>query len=65
MRSIDGIWEDNMVDDLFFCVTLTGHKGGHTPLHFHKQEQKHPTLVEVRRQLNWTQAVLGRVIPRG
>jgi len=23
--------EDNMVDSLFFCTTLTGHRGGHTP----------------------------------
>jgi len=23
--------EDNMVDSLFFCVTLTGRKAGHTP----------------------------------
>jgi len=23
--------EDNMVDGLFFCATLTGHTGSHTP----------------------------------
>jgi len=23
--------EDNMVDGLFFCATLTGRRGGHTP----------------------------------
>ena len=23
--------EDNMVDGLFFCTTLTGRRGGHTP----------------------------------
>jgi len=32
-RSVD--WtlrdKDNMVDGLFFCATLTGRKGGHTP----------------------------------
>jgi len=26
-RSIDWTLEDNMVDSLFFCVTLTGHRG--------------------------------------
>ena len=30
-RSIDWTLEDNMVDGLFFCVTLTGRRGGHTP----------------------------------
>ena len=24
--------EDNMVDGLFFCATLTGRKGSHTPI---------------------------------
>jgi len=24
-------FEDNTVDGLFFCATLTGHRGGHTP----------------------------------
>jgi len=29
-RSMDWTLEDNMVDDLFFCATLTGRRGGHT-----------------------------------
>jgi len=28
---MDWTLEDNMVDGLFFCATLTGHKGGHNP----------------------------------
>jgi len=31
MRSIDWTLKNNMVDGLFFCATLTGRKGGHTP----------------------------------
>ena len=30
-RSMDWTLEDNMVDSLFFCVTLTGRRRGHTP----------------------------------
>jgi len=30
-RSIDRTLENNMVDGLFFCATLTGCRGGHTP----------------------------------
>ena len=30
-KSMDWTSEDNMVDGLFFCVTLTGRRGGHTP----------------------------------
>jgi len=30
-RSMCWTLEDNMVDGLFFCATLTGRKGGHTP----------------------------------
>ena len=30
-RSMDCTLEDNMVDGLFFCATLTGRRGGHTP----------------------------------
>jgi len=30
-RSMDWTLEDNMVDGLFFCATLTGRRGGHTP----------------------------------
>jgi len=28
---MDWTLEDNMVDGLFFCATLTGPRGGHTP----------------------------------
>ena len=30
-RSMDWTLEDDMVDDLFFCATVTGCRGGHTP----------------------------------
>jgi len=30
-RSMDWTLEDNMVDGLFFCATLTGRRRGHTP----------------------------------
>jgi len=30
-RSMEWTLEDNMVDDLFFCATLTGRRGGYTP----------------------------------
>jgi len=30
-RSIDWALEDDMLDGLFFCATLTGRRGGHTP----------------------------------
>jgi len=30
-RSVDWTLEDNMVDGLFFCATLTGCSGGRTP----------------------------------
>ena len=30
-RSMDWKLEGNMVDGLFFCATLTGRRGGHTP----------------------------------
>jgi len=32
VRSIDLTLEDNMADDLFFCATLTGRWGGHSPV---------------------------------
>jgi len=60
-RSMDWTLEDNMVDGLFFCATLTGRRGGYTP--FVQQERKRPTPV--RRWLSRTQALLGRVIPGG
>jgi len=28
---MDWTLEDDMVDGLFFCATLTGRRGGHTP----------------------------------
>ena len=31
MRSMDWTLEDNMVDGLFFCATLTGRRGSHAP----------------------------------
>jgi len=30
-RLMDWTLEDNMVDNLFFCATLMGHRGDHTP----------------------------------
>ena len=30
-RSMDWTLEDNMAGGLFFCATLTGRRGGHTP----------------------------------
>ena len=30
-RSMDWMLEDDMVEGLFFCATLTGRRGGHTP----------------------------------
>jgi len=30
-RSMDWTLEDNMVDCLFFCATLTGRRGSHIP----------------------------------
>ena len=64
-RSIDWTLKDNMVDGLFICATLTGicatltgRRGGHTPLY--KQERKRPTPV--RSQLG---LFLGGVIPGG
>jgi len=30
-RSMDWTLEDNMVNGLFFCATLTDRRGGHTP----------------------------------
>jgi len=31
VQSMDWTLEDNMVDGLFFCATLTGRRGGITP----------------------------------
>jgi len=40
---MDWTFEDNMVDGLFLCATLTDHTGGH--IQFVKHERKYPTLV--------------------
>jgi len=42
-RSMDWTLEDNRVDGLFFCATLTGRRGSHA--HLYKQERKRPTPV--------------------
>jgi len=48
---------DNIVNDLFFCATQITEEA---TSRLYKEEWKCPTPV--RRQLSWTQAVLGRVI---
>jgi len=40
---MDWTKENDMVDGLFFCATLTGRRGGHTP--FVQAERKRPTPV--------------------
>jgi len=50
-----------MVDSLFFCATLTGRRGGHTPF----VQAGAETSNTVQRRLSWTQALLGRVILGG
>ena len=60
-RSTDWTLEDNMVDCLFLCATLTAAE--EATLHLCKQERKRPTPV--RRRLSRTHAVLGWVIPGG
>jgi len=57
-RSVDWTLEDNMVNGFFFCATLTGRSGGHTP--FVKGAE---TPTPVWRRLSWTQVLLWRVIP--
>ena len=60
-RLVD-LWEDDVVDGLVFSTTLTGRRGGHTPIvQADKPERKRPTSV--RRRLSRTQALLERVIP--
>ena len=51
-KSMDWTLEDDMVDGLFFCATLTGRRGGHTPMSDTGAEAVKPAL-------------LGRVIPGG
>jgi len=55
---VDWTLEDNMVDYLFFCATLTGRRWDHT--HLHKQEWKRPTPVQGR--LSQAHTDVGRVI---
>jgi len=43
-KEVDGL-EDNMVDDLFFCATITGRRRGHTP--FVQGAETFDTGVEV------------------
>ena len=52
---MDWTVENDMVDGLF-CATLTGRRGDHTPFVQAGAE------TSLRRQLSWTQALLGRVI---
>jgi len=40
-RSVDWTLEDDMVDGLFSCATLTGHAGGHTPFVLYKQSRNY------------------------
>ena len=54
---MDWTLKDNMVNSLFFCTTLEGRREAIPYLY--KHERKRPTPV--RRQLSWTQALLGRV----
>jgi len=58
---MDWTLEDNTVDDLFFCATLTGRRGGYPPF----AQAGAETSDMVRRRLSRTQALLGRVIPQG
>ena len=49
------ILEDNLVNSLIFCATITNHRGA--ILHLHKQERKRPTPV--RRRLSRNHVVSG------
>jgi len=55
---MDWTLEDNMVDGLFFCATLTGRRGRHTPF-VHAEAKTSDTGEEAVKP---AQAVLGRVI---
>jgi len=58
-RSMDWTLEDNMVDGLFFCATLTDRRGGHIPF-----VQAGAETSDIGAEgLSRTQALLGRVIP--
>ena len=56
-RSIDWTLED-MVDGLFFCATLTGSRGGHTPF----VQAGAETFDTGAEAVSRPQALLGRVI---
>jgi len=63
-RSMDWTLEENMVDGLFFCVTLTELQAAEGPVpNLCKEERKCPTPVRWR--LSRTDAVLGRAIQEG
>ena len=59
MRLMDWTLEDHMVDSLFFCATLTGHRGDHTP----SVQTEADTSNTGAEAVSQTHAVLGRVIP--
>jgi len=58
-RAMNSTLEDNMFDGLFFCATLTGCRGDHTPIL--QAGGKRPPW----RRLSRIQGLLGRVIPGG
>jgi len=58
---MDWTFEDNMVDGLFLCATLTGRRGAHIPL-VQASADTSDTCAEAG---NRTHAVLGRVIQGG
>ena len=58
-RSIDWALEDDMLDGLFFCATLTGRRGGHTPF----VQAGAETSDAGAEAINPDQALLGKVIP--
>jgi len=62
VRSTECTLEDNMVDGLFFCATLTGRRGSHTPF-VQAGEETSDTGAEAFKPD--PQALLGRAIPEG
>ena len=58
-RSMDWTLEDDMVDGLCFCATLTGRRKGHTPF----VQAGAETTDTGAEACSRTQALLGRVIP--
>ena len=51
---MDWTLEDNMVDGLFFCATLTSRRGGHTPFVQAEPETCGGGLAGTRRFLGWS-----------